>query len=77
MLLNPGDVVVTEVPTYLGALSALHWLSPQIVGIEGDEHGLRTDILADRPAAGLRPKLVYVVTDFANPTGATLPLLTR
>jgi 2-aminoadipate transaminase len=74
VLLDPHDVVVTEMPTYLGALSALHWQRPQLVGIDGDEDGLRTDLLADSLRAGLRPKLVYVVTDFANPTGATLSL---
>lgn len=72
VLLDPGDVVVAEMPTYLGALSALHWVNPRIVGVDGDADGLRTDVLAERLADGLRPKLVYVVTDFANPTGATL-----
>lgn len=72
VLLDPGDVVVAELPTYLGALSALHWLNPRIVGIDGDTDGLRTDLLAEQLASGLRPKLVYVVTEFANPTGATL-----
>jgi 2-aminoadipate transaminase len=71
-ILDPGDVVVVESPTYLGALSALHWTAPRIVGIDGDADGLRTDLLEDRLRAGLRPKLVYVVTEFANPTGATL-----
>ncbi len=72
VLLDPGDVVVVEQPTYLGALGALQWCAPTVVSIAGDHDGLRTDLLADRLAAGLRPKLVYVVTDFANPTGATL-----
>lgn len=73
VLLDPGDVVVAESPTYLGMLSALHWERPQIVQVRSDADGLDTDDLAERLAAGLRPKLVYVVTDFANPTGATLP----
>ncbi len=73
VLLDPGDVVVAESPTYLGMLSALHWEQPQIVQVPGDELGLDTDDLAVRLAAGLRPKFVYVVTDFANPTGATMP----
>lgn len=72
VLLDPGDVVVVEQPTYLGALGALQWCAPTVVSIDGDLEGLRTDLLAERLAAGLRPKLVYVVTDFANPTGATL-----
>ncbi len=73
VLLDPGDVVVAESPTYLGMLSALHWEQPQIVQVRGDAFGLDTDDLAGRLAAGLRPKFVYVVTDFANPTGATMP----
>lgn len=71
-LADPGDVVVTEVPTYLGALSALHWSGAQVVGIDGDAGGLRTDLLEERLRGGLRPRFVYVVTNFANPTGATL-----
>ncbi|MEO5899436.1 MAG: PLP-dependent aminotransferase family protein [Ilumatobacteraceae bacterium] len=72
-LLDPGDVVVTELPTYLGALGALHWAGPQVVGVETDVDGMRTDQLEARLAAGLRPKMAYVVTDFANPTGGTMP----
>lgn len=74
VLLDADDVVVTESPTYVGALGALHWMAPRLVGIDGDHDGLRTDVLADHLAAGLRPKFVYVVTEFANPTGATLSL---
>lgn len=76
-LLDPGDVVVTEVPTYLGALGALHWSGARVVGVAGDESGLRTGELEERLRAGLRPKLVYVVADFANPTGATLTAARR
>ena len=77
VLLDPGDVVVAETPTYLGALSALHWQQPVIEGVIGDRDGMRTDVLADRLADGLRPKMVYVVTEFANPTGATMSLERR
>ncbi len=77
VLLDPGDIVVTESPTYLGALSALHWEKPRIVGIEGDRDGIRTELLAAELQRGLRPKLVYIVTEFANPTGATLSLERR
>lgn len=77
VLLDPGDTVVVERPTYLGALGALQWCAPVIETVEGDEEGLRTDRLAEKLATGLRPKVVYVVTDFANPTGATLSLPRR
>ena len=77
VLVDPGDVVVTETPTYVGALGALHWSSPRLVGVEGDVDGLRTDDLESRLDAGLRPKFVYVVTEFANPTGASMSLERR
>jgi 2-aminoadipate transaminase len=71
-LLDPGDAVVVESPSYLGALQAFSAAGGRCVGIPGDADGLRVDVLADHLAAGLRPKLAYVVTDFANPSGATL-----
>lgn len=76
-LVDPGDVVVVERPTYLGALGALQWCAPTLVAVDGDDDGLRTDQLADLLAGGLRPKLVYIVTDFANPTGVTLAIERR
>ncbi len=72
VMLDPGDVVVVEAPSYLGAIQALELFEPTFVSITGDRHGLDTRELADRLAGGLRPKLVYVVANFHNPTGATL-----
>ncbi len=48
-----------------------------MVGIDGDDAGLRTDLLEERLRGGLRPRFVYVVTNFANPTGATLSVERR
>ena len=76
-LVDPGDVVVTEAPAYLGAIQALELFEPRFEVIPGDEHGMRVEVLAERLADGLRPKLVYVVPNFHNPSGATLSLERR
>ena len=71
-LLDPGDAVVVEAPTYLGALMAFGAAEAQVHGIDMDEDGLLVDELAERLEAGLRPKLLYVIPDHQNPTGRTL-----
>lgn len=72
VLIDPGDVVVVEEPGYVGAIQALRASEPQLVGIEVDADGMRTDLLEAELVAGLRPKLVYTVPNFQNPTGAVL-----
>jgi len=74
VLVDPGDVVVSESPAYLGAVQALELFEPRFEVIPGDEHGMCVELLAERLAAGLRPKLVYVVPNFHNPSGATMSL---
>jgi len=77
ILIDPGDVVVTESPAYLGAVQALELFQPRFAVIPGDEHGMQVELLAEQLAAGLRPKLVYVVPNFHNPSGATMSLERR
>ncbi|MFM2078175.1 MAG: hypothetical protein RJA49_2065 [Actinomycetota bacterium] len=77
VLIDPGDAVVTESPAYLGAVQSLELFEPRFEVIPGDEHGMQVEPLAERLAAGLRPKLVYVVPNFHNPSGATLSLERR
>jgi 2-aminoadipate transaminase len=77
VLVDPGDVVVTTDPAYLGALQALHLFEPQLVGIGEDACGMRVDVLADALTGGLRPKLVYLTPTFANPSGSTMPASRR
>ena len=71
-LVDPGDVVVVEDPSYLGALQAWRAVGATLVAVPADEHGLCTDALAARLEAGIRPKVVYVVSEFQNPAGTTL-----
>lgn len=77
VLCDEGDVVVTEHPTYLGALQALQLAGATVVGLPGDASGLDTAALATALAGGLRPKAVYVVANFGNPSGATLSVERR
>jgi 2-aminoadipate transaminase len=76
-LIDPGDPVVVEAPTYLGALMAFGGAEADKVAVAMDDHGLRVDELADRLDAGLRPKFVYTIPEYQNPTGRTLSLERR
>lgn len=73
-VIDPGDVVVVESPTYLGSLQAFRSHGAEVVSVPGDGSGMRVDRLAEMVGRGLVPRLVYVVPNFANPTGATMPL---
>jgi 2-aminoadipate transaminase len=70
--LDPGDVVVAEEPTYLGAIMAFRGYEADVRGVPVDGQGLRTDLLADLLAGGLRPKILYTIPDYQNPTGLSL-----
>jgi len=70
--LDAGDAVVVEAPTYLGAIMAFRGYEADVRGVPVDGDGLRTDVLADQLAAGLRPKVLYTIPDFQNPTGLTM-----
>ena len=72
VLLDPGDVAVVECPTYVGALRALAAYQPRFESVPVDAEGMDTAALEARLAAGMRPKLCYLVPNFSNPSGATL-----
>ena len=76
-LIDPGDTIAVEAPTYLGAIMAFDRYEAEIVGIEMDEDGLVVEALAERLDGGLQPKLLYVIPEYQNPTGRTLPLARR
>jgi 2-aminoadipate transaminase len=75
LLINPGDHVATEEPTYLGAIQAFKAYQAEFVCVAGDEDGLRTDRLEDALRSG--PKFLYVLPNFQNPGGTTLCLARR
>ena len=75
--LDPGDLVVVEGPTYLGAIQAFRSFEATLVAVSLDEHGLDVDDLEQRLQGGLRPKLLYSIPDHQNPAGVSLGLERR
>ena len=72
LVINFGDVIITEDPTFLGALIAFAPTEPRYAPVRSDADGMDTDHLAEVLAAEPDAKMIYVVPDFANPTGETL-----
>jgi len=76
-----GDAVITEAPTFSATLQTLRRNGADIHGIEVDEEGMRTDLLAEKLAAlakaGKRCKLIYTIDNFQNPAGPSLSLSRR
>lgn len=71
-LLEPGDTVLVESPCYLAALQAFGFAGARIVPVPGDEHGV-DPVALEELVVRERPKLLYTVPTFQNPTGRTLP----
>lgn len=79
IFINPGDVIITEGPTYVGALQAFSAFEPDIHAIPFDDDGIRTDLLAEElERLGKRgAKFIYVIPNFQNPGGVTMSLERR
>jgi 2-aminoadipate transaminase len=80
-LLDPGDVVVCEAPTYPGAVPTFSTYQATVVQVTMDRDGMRTDelevTLDNLEKTGQRPKFIYTVPNFHNPAGVTLSLERR
>jgi 2-aminoadipate transaminase len=70
LFLDPGVALVTEAPTFLGALQAFSAYEPRILAAAIDERGVRLDLLEDRLRR--RPRFLYVLPNFQNPSGVSL-----
>ncbi len=70
LLINPGDRVLVEAPTYLGALQAFTVYGAEYVSVPIDDDGLKTDRLEEALRSG--PKFMYILPNFQNPGGVTL-----
>lgn len=77
ILLDDGDVVLCESPTYLGAINALQAYRPMFVEIPTDENGMVISELEKQLARNPRVKLIYAIPDFQNPSGRTWSLARR
>lgn len=73
VLIDPGDVILVELPTYSGAIAAFHNLQGQFAGVPQDAEGIDLDALeaaiAATKAKGQRAKFIYVTPNFQNPAG--------
>lgn len=79
-LIAPGDTALIEEPAYPAAIQALRLAGANIVTVRTDRNGIDVDALAvqlDALSGANKPKLLYTVPTFANPTGATLPRARR
>ncbi len=81
ILVDPGDIIITEAPTYPGALPSFMSFEAKVVQVPLDDNGIRTDLLAAEVerliAAGTKPKFIYLIPDFHNPAGVSISLERR
>lgn len=71
LLLEPGDTILVESPTYSGALDLFRALNFRIISVPVDSQGMRVDLL-EKQLQQHHPKLVYTIPNFHNPTGTCL-----
>ncbi len=70
LLINPGDRVLVEEPTYLGAIQAFNTYQAQYIGVAADSDGVQADLLPSAMRQG--PKFLYLLPNFQNPAGVTI-----
>lgn len=75
-LVNPGDTVLVEGPSFLGSLQAMRIYGANLVEISMDEDGMDMDALR-RAIEAYHPKMLYTIPNFQNPTGVTLSVERR
>lgn len=77
LFINPGDVVICESPSYVGALNAFRAYMPKFVEIPMDDEGMIMEDLEKALKENPKAKFIYVVPTFQNPTGKTMSLKRR
>jgi 2-aminoadipate transaminase len=81
IFVDEGDVVLASRPTYVGAIQAFHSYGAKMIGVEQDEEGTQTPLLEAEieklAAKGVKPKFIYEIPDFQNPSGITMGLKRR
>lgn len=81
IFIDPKDMIVVGLPTYIGGLSAFNCYGARFIGIPVDENGMQVELIEDKlkvlRRGQRRVKFIYVVPDFQNPTGITMPLERR
>ena len=77
IFLNPGDVVICESPSYLGAINAFKAYECEFVEVPTDDHGMIMEELEKILETTPQARMIYVIPDFQNPTGRTWPVERR
>lgn len=81
VFLDPHDIVLLELPTYIGGLQSFNAYRAKMIGVPQDREGMRMDLLENALARLARrnkkPKFIYVVPDFQNPSGVSMSLERR
>lgn len=75
LMINPGERILTEQPTYLGALQAWQAYQAEFTTVPVDDNGLQVELLEEALCSG--PKFMYILPNFQNPAGVTLSLERR
>jgi len=70
-LLNPDDIALVEAPTFLATIQCFRLYGPKVIGVPIDAHGVQVDKL-EAMIQQHKPKLVYIIPTFGNPSGALL-----
>jgi 2-aminoadipate transaminase len=74
VLINPGDVVLVEQPTYDRSLTLLRRAGAKVIGIDLEADGISIESLECELKKGLKPTLFYLIPDFQNPTGCVMSI---
>lgn len=69
--ISPGDYIITEYPTYVGALQAFNFYQARYATVDMDENGMKVEQV-ESAIKKYRPKMIYTVSTFQNPTGITM-----
>lgn len=81
VFLDPKDTVIVELPSYIGGLQAFTAYRARMIGVPQDDQGMKMDllekVLKKQAGKNKKPKFIYVVPDFQNPSGATMSLERR
>lgn len=81
LFVDPGDIILVESPTYVGALGTFKSYEADVRHVEMDEDGISpaavAEAISSARAAGKRVKFLYTVPNFNNPTGVTMPMSRR
>lgn len=76
-LINKGDKIIVESPSFIGSLNAFRTYESELVGVKVDDDGMNMDELENALKNNDGVKMIYTIPTFQNPTGTTMPLVKR